>query len=68
MLNAQRQSGRAGELLSRNDIRDITQPILNPEREEAAGRAGAGTGGAGFLGGLFGGTAKATAEDAAEEV
>ena len=74
VFSAQRTSGRSGEVLSRNELRDIQQPILNPpaeEEEEAAGGSQGvrgGGGGGGFLGSLFGGTAQATVEDAVEEV
>jgi uncharacterized protein YbjT (DUF2867 family) len=68
VLSAQRTAGRSGEVLSRNDVRDITQPILNPERAEQAARSGGGGGGGGLLGGLFGGTAQAAVDDAVEGV
>ena len=71
VLSAQRNAGRNGEVLSRNDVRAISQPILNPSSEEGE-EVGAGAGGGGgFLGSLLGGGAKRAgeeAEEAAEEV
>jgi hypothetical protein len=73
VLTAQRTAGRSGEVLSRNELRDVQQPILNPEKAEAAGsqgvrRSGTGSSGSGFLGSLLGGTAQATVEETVEEV
>lgn len=66
VLDAQRRAQRSGELLANADIRDITEPILNPPAGGEAAAPGGG-GGGGLLGGLFGAPKPAKVEEAVEE-
>jgi hypothetical protein len=69
VLDAQRIGARSGKILGNQELREITQSVLNPPSMAADGVVprGAAAGG-GMLAGLFGGAAKAAAQDAQEEV
>jgi len=65
VLDAQRRAQRSGELLSSADMREITQPILNPPVDGAPEPQAAA--GGGLFGGLFG-APKAKPQEVVEEV
>eukprot|EP00892_Ulva_mutabilis_P006057 jgi/Ulvmu1/3823/UM018_0034.1 len=69
VLDAQRRAQRSGRLLSAEQIREITEPILNPPADGSSAAPAAGGSAAGFLGGLFAAPkAKEVVQEVEEEV